>query len=413
MSAGLAKTRAQSGPMPLPGSAVRRVSILGATGSVGASTVDLIKRNPARFKVEAVAAGRNVVALAQTAREVGAAIAVVADPDCYASLKDALAGSDIEVAAGEAALIEAAQRPADWVMAAIAGAVGLKPTMAAIERGATVALANKECMVCAGDLFMRRAASAGATVLPVDSEHNALFQALGAGRREDVRRVILTASGGPFRTWTIEQIGEATPEQALRHPNWSMGPKITIDSATLMNKGLELIEAHHLFALPPEEIDVLVHPQSVVHGLVEFRDGSVVAQLGPPDMRVPIAHCLAWPERIDGPAQRLDLAALRQLTFEDADVVRFPALALARQAMVTGGAAPTVLNAADEVAVAEFIAGRISFPAIVSLVAATLEAAAARGLLAAPDSIEAALAVDHVARRLAHDLLLNNAVKAS
>ena len=385
-------------------SALRSVTILGATGSVGASTVDLIQRNPTRFRVEAVASGSNVAALAKVARDVGARIAVVADASCYGALRDALSGSGIEAAAGQAALIEAAQLPADWVMAAIAGAVGLKPTMAAIERGATVALANKECLVCAGALFMRSAAASGATVLPVDSEHNALFQALGAGRREDVRRVILTASGGPFRTWSLEEIKQATPEQALRHPNWSMGPKITIDSATLMNKGLEVIEAHHLFALPPDEIDVLVHPQSVVHGLVEFRDGSVVAQMGPADMRVPIAHCLAWPERIDGPAPRLDLAAIRELTFEEPDLVRFPALALARAAMVKGGAAPTVLNAADEVAVAAFIGGRIPFLAIAALVEQTLEAADSRGLLTDPASIDAALAVDHIARSLAKDL---------
>ncbi|MBI1203151.1 MAG: 1-deoxy-D-xylulose-5-phosphate reductoisomerase [Rhodopseudomonas sp.] len=391
----------------------RSVTILGATGSVGLSTVDLIKREPQRYRVEAVSANRNALALAKIAREVGARVAVVADPQSYGELKEALAGTGIAAAAGVDAVDEAALYPADWVMAAIAGSVGLRPTMAAIERGATVALANKECLVCAGSLFMRAAAKAGATVLPVDSEHNAVFQALGGSRREDLRRIILTASGGPFRTWTAEAIKAATPEQALRHPNWVMGPKITIDSATMMNKGLELIEAHHLFALPPDEIDVLVHPQSVVHGLVEFRDGSVVAQMGPADMRVPIAHCLAWPERIDGPVARLDLAALGQLTFEEADSMRFPALALARQAMRTGGAAPTVLNAADEVAVAEFIAGRISFPAIAALVEATLEAAAARGLLADPASIDAALGVDHIARSLARDLLLNNAVKAS
>lgn len=408
----IAVAKAKSMLAPLPGDAPRSVTILGATGSIGASTVDLIKRNPTRYRVECVASGRNVAALAQVARDVGARIAVVADPDRYSALQEALAGSGIEAAAGEAALIEAALYPADWVMAAISGSVGLKPTMAAIERGATVALANKECLVCAGALFMARAAASGATVLPVDSEHNALFQALGAGRREDVRRVILTASGGPFRTWSLEAIRQATPEQALRHPNWSMGPKVTIDSASLMNKGLELIEAHHLFALPPDEIDVLVHPQSVVHGLVEFRDGSLVAQLGPPDMRVPIAHCLAWPSRIDGPAPRLDLAALRELTFEDPDTVRFPALALARQAMERGGAAPTVLNAADEVAVAEFIADRIPFLAIATLVEMTLEAADRRGILADPADIDAALAIDHIARSLARDLLLNNAVKA-
>jgi len=392
---------------------VRSITILGATGSIGASTVDLIKREPERYRVESISARRNAAALGKIAREVGARHAVVADPAAYRDLKSALSGSRIEAAAGEEALIEAAQRPADWVMASISGSVGLKPTMAAIERGATVALANKECLVCAGSLFMRRAASAVATVLPVDSEHNAVFQALGSGHRADVRRAILTASGGPFRTWSKEAIKAATPEQALRHPNWSMGPKVTIDSATLMNKGLELIEAHHLFALRPDEIDVLVHPQSVVHGLVEFRDGSVVAQLGSPDMRIPIAHCLAWPRRINGPAARLDLAKVRELTFEAPDLDRFPALALARRAMESGGAAPTVLNAADEVAVAEFIAGRIGFTAIAALVEATLDAAGRRDLLAEPTTIDAAMAVDHIARNLAKDLLPEIAAKAS
>lgn len=406
---GLAATRLSASR---PQTKARSVSILGATGSIGSSTIDLIKRSRDRFRVEAVTANSSAAALADIARDLGARIAVLADEAGYADLKSALAGSGIETAAGEAALIEAAQRPADWVMAAIAGAVGLKPTLAAIERGATVALANKECLVCAGSLFMRRAKASGAAVLPVDSEHNAVFQALGAGRREDVSRVILTASGGPFRTWTLDEIRAATPEQALKHPNWSMGPKVTIDSATLMNKGLEVIEAHHLFGLAPDEIEVLVHPQSVVHGLVEFRDGSVVAQLGPADMRVPIAHCLAYPERLDGPVPRLDLAKLRELTFENPDLTRFPALGLARQAMIAGGAAPTVLNAADEVAVAEFMTGRLSFPGIAALVEATLEAAARRGLLADPVSVEAALAVDHTARELARELLLNNAVKA-
>lgn len=397
----------------VPAGEVRSISILGATGSIGTSTLDLIKREPARYRVKSISARRNAAALGKIAREVGARHAVVADPAAYRELKDVLSGSRIEAAAGEDALVEAAQRPADWVMAAISGSVGLKPTLAAIERGATVALANKECLVCAGSLFMRRAASTGATVLPVDSEHNAVFQALGSGHRADVRRAILTASGGPFRTWSKEAIKAATPEQALRHPNWSMGPKVTIDSATLMNKGLEIIEAHHLFAFKSEEIDVLVHPQSVVHGLVEFRDGSVVAQLGSPDMRIPIAHCLAWPRRIDGPAARLDLAALRELTFEAPDLERFPALALARRALETGGAATTVLNAADEVAVSEFIAGRIAFPAITALVEATLEMAAGRGLLAEPAGIDDALAVDHIARSLARDLLPEIAVKAS
>ncbi len=398
---------------PLPQAGIRSVTILGATGSIGASTLDLIKRNRQHYRVEAITARRNAAALAKIAIEVGARLAVVAEPEAYGDLKSALAGTSVECAAGSEALVEAAVRPADWVMASIAGAVGLKPTLAAIERGATVALANKECLVCAGGLFMRSAASAGATVLPVDSEHNAIFQALGAGPREDVKRVILTASGGPFRTWPLEQIRAATPEQALRHPNWSMGPKVTVDSASLMNKGLELIEAHHLFALPADEIDVLVHPQSVVHGLVEFRDGSVVAQLGAPDMRIPIAHCLAWPQRIDGPAPRLDLAQVRELTFEDADTTRFPALALARRALEQGGAAPTVLNASDEVAVTEFIAGRIGFQAIAALVEATLDAAAGRGLLAEPAGIDAALAVDEIARSMAQDLLPEIAAKAS
>jgi 1-deoxy-D-xylulose-5-phosphate reductoisomerase len=407
-----AATFARSAPRD-DAAAARRITILGATGSVGASTIDLIKREPDRYNVVAVSARRNAATLAKIACEIGAELAVVADPAAYPELKEALAGTRTEAAAGEDALFEAAQRPADWLMAAISGAVGLGPTLAAIERGATVALANKECLVCAGSLFMRRAASTGATVLPVDSEHNAIFQALSAGAREDVRRVILTASGGPFRTWTLEEIKAAKPEQALRHPNWSMGPRITVDSATMMNKGLELVEAQHLFGLAPDEIDVLVHPQSVVHGLVEYRDGSVVAQLGTPDMRIPIAHCLAWPRRIDGPAARLDLAQLRELTFEAPDPDRFPAIALTRRVLELGGAAPAVMNAADEVAVGEFIAGHISFPAIVGLVDATLDAAGKRGLLGEPATVEAVVAIDHTARSLARELLLNNALKPS
>ena len=320
-----------------PATSERSVTLLGATGSIGASTIDLVKRERARYRVEAVTANRSGAALAALAKDVGARFAAVGDASAYQELKEGLAGTSIEAGAGESALVEAAQRPADWVIGAITGAAGLKPTLAAADRGPIVALANKECLVCAGALFMRRAAAAGATVLPVDSEHNALFQALGANRREDLRRVILTASGGPFRTWSAEAIRAATPEQALKHPNWSMGAKVTIDSATLMNKGLEIIEAHHLFALPPDEIDVLVHPQSIVHGLVEFRDGSLIAQLGSPDMRIPIAHCLAWPERINGPAERLDLARHGSLTFEAPDYKRFPALGLARQALEAGG----------------------------------------------------------------------------
>jgi 1-deoxy-D-xylulose-5-phosphate reductoisomerase len=400
---------ARVGLAPAP----RRVTLLGATGSIGSSTIDLLRQEAARYQVEAVTADRNATALARLARELGARFAVVADPEAYGELKAALAGSNIEPAAGPAAIVEAAQRPADWVMAAITGAASLKPTLAAAERGATVALANKECLVCAGALFMRRAAAAGARVLPVDSEHNAIFQALGAGPREDVRRIVLTASGGPFRTWSLDAIRKVTVEQALKHPTWSMGPKVTIDSATLMNKGLELIEAHHLFGLAIDELDVVVHPQSVVHGLVEFRDGSVVAQLGSPDMRIPIAHCLAWPARMGTPAARLDLARLATLSFEEPDLVRFPALALAREALAAGGAAPTVLNAANEIAVREFVGRRLGFGGIPALVEATLEAAERRGSMAEPQSIDDALAIDQGARRLAVSLLPEIAAMAS
>jgi 1-deoxy-D-xylulose-5-phosphate reductoisomerase len=387
------------------------ISILGATGSIGSSTVDLIRRDRDRYRVLAVTANSNAAALAKLARELGARFAAVADPGAYRGLKDALGTSGIAAGAGESALIEAAQHPASWVMAAITGASGLTPTLAAVERGATVALANKECLVCAGSLFMRRAAAMDATVLPVDSEHNALFQAMASGHRDEVRRVILTASGGPFRTWTREAIAAATPAQALRHPNWSMGPKVTIDSATLMNKGLELIEAHHLFALPSAQIDVVVHPQSVVHGLVEFCDGSVVAQLGAPDMRIPIAHCLAWPDRIEGPAPRLDLAKIASLTFEAPDTGRFPALALARDVLETGGIAPTIFNAANEIAVAGFLEGRLSFLGIAALVEATL--AASENLGRDLESVADALAVDHNGRLTAVDLLPQIAAKAS
>ena len=394
--------------------AERSVTLLGATGSIGASTIDLIKRANGRYRVEAVSAKSKAAPLAALARELDARFAAIGDPAAYRELKDALAGSGIEAAAGESALIEAAARPAQWVIGAITGAAGLKPTLAAAERGAIVALANKECLVCAGGLFMRRAAECGATVLPVDSEHNALFQAMSAGRRQDVRRVILTASGGPFRTKSAAEISAATPEAALKHPNWSMGPKVTIDSATLMNKGLEVIEAHHLFALRPDEIDVLVHPQSIIHGLVEFRDGSLIAQLGSPDMRIPIAHCLAWPEeRLAGPAPRLDLARAATLTFEEPDLERFPALRLARSALTEGGGAPTVLNAANEVAVEEFLARRLGFAGIAALVEATLTAAIAAGLTREPASVDEALDIDHNSRLLAHQLLPEIAAKAS
>jgi 1-deoxy-D-xylulose-5-phosphate reductoisomerase len=387
-----------------PEAAPRTISILGATGSIGASTFDLLVRQRDRYRVEAVAAQRNVEALAKAAIALGARFAAVAEPDAYSALKHALAGTRIAAAAGADAVIEAAARPADLIVASISGAAGLAPTMAAIERGTTVAIANKECLVCAGGLFMRRAAEKGATILPVDSEHNALFQAMSAGARADVRRLILTASGGPFRTWSAEAVSNATPEQALRHPNWSMGAKVTIDSATLMNKGLELIEAHHLFQMPARDIDVFVHPQSIVHGIVEFRDGSFIAQLGAPDMRIPISHCLAWPERMDEPARRLRLDEMASLTFEAPDLDRFPALRLAREALEQGGAAPTVLNAANEVAVAEFLAGRLGFAAIPSLVEATMVAAVQRGIVREPASVEEALTIDRTAREIAGTL---------
>ena len=392
---------------------IRSVTLLGATGSIGSSTVDLLAAAPERYRVEAVAASRNAAALAALARKIGARFAAIADPALYGELKEGLAGTGIAAAAGEGAVIEAANWPADWVMAAITGAAGLKPALAALERGATVALANKECLVCAGALFMRRAVEIGATVLPVNSEHNAIFQSLASGHRSDVRRIILTASGGPFRTWPLEAMRAATVDQALRHPNWSMGPKVTINSATMMNKGLELIEAHHLFALPASQIDVLVHPQSIVHGLVEFRDGALIAELGSPDMRVPIAHCLAWPDRIDTPAARLDLAKVATLSFEAPDPARFPALRLAREALELGGGAPTVLNAANEVAVDAFLQRRLGFAGIAGLVEETLEASGRDGLLREPQSIDDALSIDHVSRSLARELLPEIAAKAS
>jgi 1-deoxy-D-xylulose-5-phosphate reductoisomerase len=398
---------------PVPAFTERTVTLLGATGSIGTSTIDLLKREPDRYRVEAVSANKNAAALAALAREVGARFAAVGDPASYDDLKDALSGSGIQAGAGESGLIEAALRPAEWVIGAITGAAGLKPTLAAAERGAIVALANKETLVCAGGLFMRRAAASGATVLPVDSEHNALFQAMSGSRRQDVRRVILTASGGPFRTSSAETIRTATVEQALKHPNWSMGAKVTIDSATLMNKGLELIEAHHLFALPSEQIDVLVHPQSIVHSLVEFCDGSLIAQLGSPDMRIPIAYCLAWPGRLNGPAPRLDLARAATLSFEEPDLTRFPALGLARRALESGGSAPTVLNAANEVAVAEFLARRLNLAGISALVEAALDAALSRNWTKEPESVEEALTVDHNTRLLARSLLPEIAAKSS
>lgn len=392
---------------------VRTVTVLGATGSIGDSTMDLLRGAPGRYRVEALTANSNVEGLAKLAREFDARFVAVADTARFGELKDALAGSGIECGVGESAIIEAASRPADWLMAAVSGAAGLKPALAAVDRGTTIALANKECLVCAGDFFMQRAAKAGACILPADSEHNALFQALSSGNRDELTRVIITASGGPFRTWAAADIEKATLAQALKHPNWSMGQKITIDSASMMNKGLEVIEAACLFALTPDEIDVLVHPQSIVHGMVEFSDRSVVAQLGTPDMRTPIAHCLGWPERIAGPAAKLDLAKIGQLTFEAPDFARFPALRLAYDALRIGNGATTVYNAANEIAVAAFIAEKIRFGAIARLVEATMNGWVRAGNLAPLASADDAIAVDHNARNMAASLLPQIAAKAS
>jgi 1-deoxy-D-xylulose-5-phosphate reductoisomerase len=389
-----------------------RISILGATGSIGESTFDLVRRDRDRFAVGALTARRDAKKLAALAREFGASLAVVAEHESFAELKRELAGTAVQVAAGREGLLAAAAIQADVVVAAIVGAAGLEPTLAALKPDRRVALANKECLVCAGRLFMSTAYANGTQVLPLDSEHNAVLQAMAAGPRASVRKVTLTASGGPFRTLPRERIARVTPEEALRHPTWSMGAKITVDSATLMNKGLELVEAHHLFALAPEQLGVLIHPQSIVHALVEFCDGSVVAGLSVPDMRIPIAVALAWPQRAAWEAPRLDLARAEALAFEPPDLARFPALALAQAALRAGGAAPTVLNAANEVAVEAFLARRIGFADIPALVEAALGRAHSRGL-PEPANVEEALGVDHVARSIAAALLPQFAAKAS
>jgi 1-deoxy-D-xylulose-5-phosphate reductoisomerase len=374
----------------------RRISILGATGSVGTSTLDLIERHPERFEVIALSAARNVAALADAAKRTGARLAVIDDDALLPELEQRLEGSGCRSASGREALAEAAAGEAEWVMAAIVGCAGLEPVMAAIAAGRTVALANKEALVTAGELMIAAARGSGASILPVDSEHNAIFQCLGDNRSCDVARLVLTASGGPFRDQTREQMAAMTPEQAVAHPNWSMGAKISVDSATMMNKGLELIEAHHLFGLPSERIDIIVHPQSVIHSMVEYVDGSVLAQLGSPDMRIPIAHALAYPERMETPAERLDLVRIGALSFEKPDFDRFPALRVAREALEAGGAAPIVLNAANEEAVAAFLDRRIGFLDIVR----TVEEALARTSAAAPRSIAEVIDIDRSARAL-------------
>lgn len=380
----------------------RSVTVLGSTGSVGCNTIDLIQREPERFSVEALTGGTNVDLLAAQAISVGAKSAVIADPAHYDALKQRLAGTGIEVSAGDAALIEAAKRPADLVMAAIVGAAGLPATLAAVQRGAMVAFANKECLVSAGSVMMAEIKRCGAVLLPVDSEHNAIFQVFDQTQTDHIERIILTASGGPFRTRSLSEMRDVTPAQAVAHPNWSMGAKISVDSATMMNKGLEIIEAYYLFQMGEELIDVVVHPQSVIHSLVAYVDGSVLAQLGPPDMRTPIAYALAYPQRMATPSPRLDLAALGQMTFEAPDPVRFPALRLARAALREERGATCVLNAANEVAVAAFLAGRIGFLDIAATVETVLERIDLREL----ETLEAVFDLDGEARRLAEETIL-------
>ena len=389
-------------------SEVRHVSILGSTGSIGCNTIDLILRDPDAYVVEALTANVNVEVLARQAKATNARLAVVADETCYSDLKDALGGTGIEAAAGESAVVDAAARPADWVMAGIVGATGLLPTLTAVRRGAVIALANKECLVCAGALVLAEIERSGATLLPVDSEHNAIFQVFDFGQREAVEKIILTASGGPFWGTPLETMARATPEEAVAHPNWDMGAKISVDSATMMNKGLELIEAYHLFDLPEEKIEVLVHPQSIIHSLVAYVDGSVLAQLGSPDMRTPIAYALGWPKRIEAPSPRLDLAEVGMLNFENPDPSRFPSIDLARQALRDGGMAPTVLNAANEVAVAAFLSRKIGILDIARTVAETL----ARSPNIPMVSLDDVISVDADARRLAAEQTVARTVSA-
>ncbi len=382
-------------------SAPRSVTILGSTGSVGCSTIDLIERNPEGYVVEALTARRNVELLIEQAKKLKPRYVAIGDEEQYDALKAGLSGAGIEVAAGSEAVVGAARRPADFVMAAIVGAAGLAPTLAAVNRGAMVGLANKECLVCAGSLMVDEIRRNSAVLLPVDSEHNAIFQVFDFDRREAVDRLILTASGGPFRSLEREAMRTVTPAQAVAHPNWDMGAKISVDSATMMNKGLEVIEAHHLFDIPEERIDVLVHPQSVIHSMVAYVDGSVLAQLGTPDMRTPIAYALAWPARMKAPQDRLDLAAMAKLTFEAPDTERFPALRLAREVLKNGGSAPTVLNAANEIAVEGFLAGRIGFLDI----AAIVEDVLMQFSHGAMNSLDDVRTYDTEARRIAADHL--------
>ncbi len=358
---------------PVPSTGKKRITLLGATGTIGVNTLKIIEAHPDKYEITALTGGNNIKLLIEQAKKFKPKRAVINNPDDYEELKNALAGTGIEAAAGENAVIETAAMPTDMLMSAIVGAAGLKPTMEAIRSGTSIALANKECLVCSGELMMREVKKYGVTLIPVDSEHNAIFQLFDSQRADAVEAITITASGGPFRTWTMEQMQKATREQAVRHPNWNMGAKISVDSATLMNKGLELIEAYCLFPMKSEQLRVLIHPQSVIHCLVHMVDGSVLAQMSMPDMCTPIAHALAWPQRTSAPVAKLDLAKIGSLQFEEPDLSRFPALNLARSAMVAGGSAPTILNAANEIAVGRFLAGEIAFTDIVKTVERTLE----------------------------------------
>ena len=395
----------------------RRVSVLGSTGSVGCSTLDLMAQAEAAgtgsFEVEVLTGGGNVARLAEQARRWRPRQVVIADDACLNDLRDALSGLDIDIAAGDDAVIEAATRPADWIMASIVGAAGLRSTWAAAGTGATLALANKESLVCCGVDLIERVKASGGRLIPVDSEHSAIFQVFPAESPEQVAKLILTASGGPFRKTSLAEMARMTPEQAVAHPNWSMGAKISVDSATMANKGLETIEAAYLFGMPVEQIDVVVHPESVIHSMVEYVDGSTLAQMGPPDMKTPIACALAWPKRLAWPAPKLDLASLGSLTFEAPDYERFPALKLARDALLAGGSAPTVFNAANEVAAYAFLDRRLSFLNIAAVVAETLDRAISAGMNSGyDDACEAALAVDAEARRVAESIVAGLAIAA-
>jgi len=384
----------------------RSVTILGSTGSVGTSTIDLILRSPDRFSVDTLTGNSNVALLAEQAIGVNAKMAVIADETRYDDLKSALSGTDIEVAAGRTALIEAATRPSDWVMASIVGAAGLAPTLEAVRRGAIVGLANKECLVSAGEFFCREVAAARARLIPVDSEHSAIYQVFDFDRPERVERIVLTASGGPFRERSLDTLKEVTPAQAVAHPNWDMGAKISVDSATMMNKGLEYIEAFHLFPVTSDQIDILVHPQSVIHSMVEYVDASVLAQLGTPDMRTPIAFALAWPDRMEAPSPRLKLEDIQTLTFEAPDPVRFPAIRLTREALDIGGSAPTVLNAANEIAVGLFLQSKLSFLDIAYVVEETMGQIPKSTL----GSLDDVYAIDTEARRVAGEIAAKHAL---